>query len=268
MRAPNQSLVALAAALLALAPASAHAEHARCTSEAFGNPTIVPATGSLNVPRDTLLWLGDGRQFFGEMALVELVGGVEQRVPLTERGRIFDDRGNVWVLGSPVVLRPNTVHRLYSCYVESWCQTTLTEFTTGPDLESPTAVAPMVTDSVSGSVKDDAFVEVTLDAGGVVLVDDPDGDFDAPTLRGRVGMVADAPDGEFAMVESCDAWPLPKSGGEVRFGVYSLNGTFLGWSEPATFAVPYYSCSLGEPGPAGLLALPLLLLGRRRRRAR
>lgn len=269
MLTPTLRLAGLAAAL-ALAPAGARAEHERCNNAPAGSRLLVPSPGAFDVPRDTLFWLGDNANYFGEMGLVELIGGVENRVPLEERGRLVDASGNIWVLGSPVVLRANTVHRLYYCYGEfdSWCLTVLTEFTTGADTSPPPPDRPVaVSDAISGSVKDDAFVEATLDQDGVVIVDDPDSEFDPLTLTGRVGLVAQTDDGRLDMVESCNSWPFAKSGGEVRFGVYTASGAFTGWSEPESFSVPYYGCSLRDPGPAGLLALPLLLL-RRRRRAR
>jgi len=262
----SKTLTALAATTLLLAPQVARAAHERCDFPPGGSTMIAPRDGATAVPRDTLLWLGDvPRQSWDSVTLVEVVGELERIVPLEERGRLEDSAGDVWILGSPVVLRPSTLHRIYRCYT-GWCQGLLSTFTTGPDRAAPTPTVPEFLEIDAGSLKEDAYVDITLDQGGVIIIDAPEGDLEPETLRGTVGLVVASADGEFSLDESCDRWPLRKSGGRARVGVYSLTGEFSGWSEPQTFDVPYYSCSVAPPGPAALLLAPLLLLRRRRPR--
>lgn len=237
------------------------AAHIRCGKEPPPTPGPVglraPASGSTDVPLDTLIWGGG----FGEVLIDQ--HGVE--VPLIAAGEI-DEAGATLSLWRPAhLLAPDTIYQYWYCTPDA-CVSLISEFRTGTELAAPPDVPVLL--SQDPSETPEYRVYLSFDFAGVLVVADADSDFDGDTLQGRILASSGDPAEPLRLAENCGTsrWPYRSRSADLKFAAFSLAGEFSGWSEPE-LVTARTGCSIDRDG-APLALCALLGLRRRRRAAR
>jgi len=243
-----------------------------------GEYAVLPADGSLQVPTNSLIWIGADNLDDDEVLTLETE---LETIQLVEGAEVLTAQGSM------VVYDPGSliVGATYSIVVDGGTAgpRTLAQFGVGDveDHEPPDAPEVQVDEVVE--LDDWGFSGVTFswESAEALTVVDLDGtaSLDETYPAGSVQAVTSHGSARLGSGDGCtESWPEAEPGayGEFRFGAYDLAGNFSGWGEPLFAELggdgQLWRCgtmcsSAGTFSASGLtMSLVALMLGWRRRR--